>query len=267
VDGMEDVKHERCEHEECSSLQPVFNYKCEKVGRFCAKHKVDGMEDVKHERCEHEECSFRPYFNYKGEKVGRFCKKHKVDGMEDVKNKRCASEWCDTFIQKKYKGYCLLCYINLFPGEPVSRNYKTKETAVVDHVKGVFSDYTWVCDKRVGGGCSRRRPDMLLDLLDQVLMVEVDENRHADYDSSCENKRMMELSQDVGHCPIVFIRFNPDKYDNVTSCWGFNKNGICTVKKTKQKEWSTRLDTLVKSILHWIDNRTSKTVEVEHLFF
>ena len=35
-------------------------------------------------------------------------------------------------------------------------------------------------------------------------------------DCSCENKRIMEISQDLGHRPIVFIRFNPDEY---------NKNG------------------------------------------
>jgi hypothetical protein len=42
--------------------------------------------------------------------------------------------------------------------------------------------------------------------------IEIDENQHVAYDCSCENKRIMELSQDVGHRPIVFIRFNPDGY-------------------------------------------------------
>ena len=50
--------------------------------------------------------------------------------------------------------------------------------------------------------------------------------------------RIMELSQDVGHKPIIFIRFNPDEYtdengDCVTSCWGVNKLGLCVVKKSK----------------------------------
>ena len=39
----------------------------------------------------------------------------------------------------------------------------------------------------------------------------------------------MELSQDVGYRPIIFIRFNPDNYKtnlkNITSCWGLNKKG------------------------------------------
>jgi len=48
----------------------------------------------------------------------------------------------------------------------------------------------------------------MCDLGTHILIVEIDENAHAVYDCSCENKRLMELSQDVGHRPIVFIRFN-----------------------------------------------------------
>jgi len=77
----------------------------------------------------------------------------------------------------------------------------------------------------------------------------------------------MELSQDVGHQPIVFIRFNPDEYDNVTSCWSINKTGICSVKKTKEKEWNDRLNCLIQTIDYWLENSTDKTVEVIHLYY
>jgi hypothetical protein len=83
----------------------------------------------------------------------------------------------------------------------------------------------------------------------------------------------MELSQDVGHRPIVFIRFNPDDYlDNgnkILSCWGVNKMGICVVKKTYARAWALRLDALAESISYWTcpDNRTDKTVEVIELFY
>ena len=56
-----------------------------------------------------------------------------------------------------------------------------------------------------------------------------------------------ELSHDVGHKPIVFIRFNPDDYEEnkivINSCWGLDKKGICVIKKSKSKEWSQRLNT------------------------
>ena len=187
----------------------------------------------------------------------------------------CQSEWCEILANPKYKGYCMLCYIHLFPDQPVAQNYKTTERTVVEHVLQQFPPelYSWVTDKRVYDGCSRRRPDLFLDLGYQVIIVEIDENQHEQYDCSCENKRLMELSQDVNHRPIVFIRFNPDDYistnGHVTSCWTYNGIGACIVKKAKQKEWSNRLDTLCHQIVYWLDenHKTDKTVEVIHLFY
>ncbi len=132
---------------------------------------------------------------------------------------------------------------------------------------------SWIADKKIQDGCSRRRPDLFLDLGYQVVIVEIDENQHIDYDCSCENKRLMELSLDVNHRPIVFIRFNPDEYTQnevkTTSCWGINKKGLCVVKKTKKKEWKERLVSLEELIKYWInpDNTTGKTVEVIQLFY
>jgi hypothetical protein len=83
----------------------------------------------------------------------------------------------------------------------------------------------------------------------------------------------MLLSQDVNHRPMVFIRFNPDAYlsnnGKVTSCWSLNKLGVCTVKKTKVKEWNERLEALNTQIAYWshTDNKTEKTVEIIQLFY
>ena len=163
--------------------------------------------------------------------------------------------------------------MNLFPTQPVSRNYKTKEYAVVEYIKSNFSGLTWITDKPINGGCSKRRPDILLDLGYQVLIIEIDENQHIDYDCSCENKRIMELSQDVGHRPIVFIRFNPDDYmkneTKITSCWGVNPKGFCIVKPSKKNEWTQRLNTLGEHITYWTtpENVTTKTIEIIQLFY
>jgi len=120
---------------------------------------------------------------------------------------------------------------------------------------------------------SKRRPDLLLDLLYQIVIIEVDENQHIDYDCSCQNKRIMELSQDLGHRPIIFIRFNPDDYKkdgkNISSCWGRYKNGITGVNKSKKSEWSQRLNVLENHINYWIspENITNKTIEIIQLFY
>ena len=231
------------------------------------------MVDVRSKSCIHDGCKKHSNYNNDGETRGLYCSAHKLQGMVNVINKRCKTYLCSTLVQKKYDGYCRFCYMNLFPDKPVSRNYKTKEYAVVEFVKTKFPDMSWVADKIIQNACSRRRPDLLLDLGYQVIIVEVDENQHIDYDCSCENKRIMELSQDVGHRPIVFIRFNPDEYEkdgtNITSCWGCDKNGLCVVKKTKKNEWTYRLHVLEETISYWVspENTTSKTIETIQLFY
>ena len=106
-----------------------------------------------------------------------------------------------------------------------------------------------------------------------IIIVEVDENKHTDYDCSCEHKRLMELSLDLQHRPIVFIRFNPDDYTDthgvlVKSCWRINRQtGVMQIAKTKQKEWNARIETLKQQIQYWIDHPTEKTVEIVELFY
>lgn len=226
----------------------------------------------KNKTCIYENCEIRPNYNKKGEKIPLYCNNHKLDGMIDVKHKTCINDWCYTQLSnKKYDGYCLYCFINMFPDKPISRNYKTKEYSVVEFVKNNFTNYDWNCDKKIQDGCSKRRPDLLLDIGEQIIIIEIDENQHIDYDCSCENKRTMELSQDVGHRPIVFIRFNPDDYKNgdknITSCWGINGYGISTIKKTKINEWKERLNSLKEQIDYWTKNRTDRTIEIIQLYY
>ena len=180
----------------------------------------------------------------------------------------CQSKWCETSGYKKYNRYCLNCFIHLFPDKPVSRNYKTKEKTVADFILSKFATFTWVCDKTIADGCSKRRPDLLLDLGYQIIIIEIDENQHTDYDCSCENKRLMEISQDLNHRPIVFIRFNPDSYlsENglVKSCW---IGSPLHINRNKRKEWEDRLDALKTQVEYWSKNQTDKTVEIVELYY
>jgi hypothetical protein len=184
----------------------------------------------------------------------------------------CKSEWCDKLAIKKYNGYCLTCCIYLCPDIEVIRNYKTKEKNVVENIINYFPDFSWVADKRIQDGCSFRRPDLLLDLGTHIIIVEIDEYKHEGYECSCENKRIMELSQDANHRPIVFIRFNPDGYidqhgTKITTCWKQNGLGVITLTKTKVKEWDNRIKCLLEQIQYWIDNPCEKTIEIIELYY
>jgi hypothetical protein len=270
---MVDVKNKTCIYDGCQTM-PIYNFEGQTKRLYCATHKLDGMVNVKHKPCIYEGCKTRPIYNVKTETSALYCLIHKVDGMVNVVDKTCKNNWCDTIVKtQKYEGYCQFCYVNIFPDKPLSRNYKTKEYSVVDFVKTTFPSYDWIADKQIEGGCSKRRPDLLLDLGYQIIVIEIDENQHIDYDCSCENKRIMELSLDVGHRPIIFIRFNPDDYlngnNNVTSCWSINKKGLCIIKKNKKDEWNQRLSSLANQISYWInsENKIDKTVEIIQMYY
>jgi len=270
---MINVKHKKCEHDNCN-LIPSYNSPDEKTAKYCNNHKLEGMIDVTHKRCEFKGCINRPVYNLVNEIKPIFCYLHKSTGMIDISNKKCVNEWCvNRASGKKYDDYCLHCFIHMFPDKPTTRNYKTKEQSVVDNVKLMFPDVTWNCDRRVADGCSRRRPDLLLDLGYQVIIIEVDENQHTDYDCSCENRRLMEISQDLGHRPVIFIRFNPDDYIKcdgikVKTCWSVNKTtGMVVVDKNNKRHWVERLEMLNYWIQYWSNNKSNKTVEVVQLFF
>jgi hypothetical protein len=272
-DNMVDVKNKTCIYPDCKK-QPTYNFEGETKALYCSAHKKEDMINIVSKTCIHPDCKTRPIYNFEGETKALYCSAHKKEDMINIVSKTCKTYLCYTRVQEKYDGYCLYCFINLFPDKPVSRNYKTKEFAVVEYIKTKYPDLTWIADKTITNGCSKRRPDLLLDLGYQIIIIEIDENQHIDYDCSCENKRIMELSQDLAHRPIIFIRFNPDEYNNqderiITSCWGINKNGICVVKKSKKDEWTNRLNTLEQQIDYWINplHKIDKTVEIIQLFY
>jgi hypothetical protein len=230
------------------------------------------MIDVINSRCEYDGCEISPTHNYRGETKRRFCSSHQLPDMINISAKRCKTPLCETRASPKYEGHCLRCFIHTFPDKPNTRNYKTKERAVVDEVLKSFPQFVWRTDKRILDGCSLRRPDLFLDMGSHVLVVEIDENQHTDYDTSCENRRLMEISQDIGHRPVVFIRFNPDGYideagTKVRSCFAADKSGIMKVVKTRQSEWNERIARLISQIQDWSESGTEKTVEVVSLFF
>ncbi len=114
-----------------------------------------------------------------------------------------------------------------------------------------FQDETWICDMRIEGGCSTRRPDLFLDMGSHIVIVEVDENKHDAYDCTYENRRLMEISQDLNHRHIVIIRFNPDGYvdteqGRIPSPWAYDKEGVSTIRRRWKKAWESRLEVLAE---------------------
>ena len=268
----------RCK--ECGSNEYCQHKIQKRICKICNINILCIHNKIKYNCLECGSINFCHHNNYKA-----FCKLCKGVGICEHGNNKYNCVECKgsqlcincklVYKSKKYNNHCMNCFIHLFPDQPVCRNYKTKETAVAQFVTQKFSNFTWNLDKKIVDGCSKRRPDLMCDLGYQVIIIEVDENKHDNYDCSCENKRIMQLSQDVGHRPIVFIRFNPDNYINSnnekkTSCWGITpKTGIIKIKNNKNDEWNERLEILNLQILYWSnkENKTTKTIEIIHLFY
>ena len=269
----EDVVSKKCEIQNCK-IHPVFGNPNDKINKRCFKHKLDGDEDVVSKKCEIENCETHPIFGNPIDKIKRRCFKHKLDTDQDVVHGKCKTYLCPIRVTEKYEGYCLRCFVYTFPERPIATNYKTKESSVVEYIYSKFplNKFSWSADKKINNGCSYYRPDLMLDLGYQVIFIEIDENSHKNYDCSCDNKRTMSLSQDIGHRPMIMIRFNPDGYTNsdnekINSCWKNNKLGLCSIQKLKK--WNKRLNTLEENINYWInvENKTNKIVEVIQLYY
>jgi hypothetical protein len=272
LEDMIDIDAKKCKFDGCLT-SPQFNYVNKTSGIYCSQHKLLNMVDVKNKKCIFEKCKKKPSFNYEGQKEWLYCFTHKLDGMINITINKCKTHLCETTANPHYDNYCLRCYTHIYPDKQNRKNYKTKEQTVIDYVKTAFSDLTIVTDKINPDGCSKKRPDVLIDLGYQLIIIEVDENQHKNYDNTCENKRIMEISQDNQHRPIIFIRFNPDKYIvngiSIKSCWKLSKQGILILDKRKQPEWENRLSQLKEQIEFWINptNVSNKIIHIIHLFY
>jgi hypothetical protein len=268
-ENMVNVVDKKCLEKDCEILCPVFNLPNEKIGIYCNKHKKENMINLKSPRCQ--DCNALAAYNLENIRPPIYCNEHKKDSMIDICHKRCLQEHCDIFVTNKYKQYCLRCFINLFPDEKISKNYKVKENHMTDFIKEHFKEEVIIFDKTVGG-CSKRRPDVYIDKFTHVIVIECDENQHTRKEyTNCENKRTMELFQDFGNRPIIFIRFNPDSYINkdgkkILSSFKNHKTLFVPIIR-KQEEWNNRLTLLKETILKCLTDIPEKEVTYEHLFY
>lgn len=271
-DGMVNVKDKRCEEKNCENLAR-YNYKNESNLKYCIKHRKIGMFDKKNDYCRHENCETLASYNYEGEKKKLYCSNHYLPYMINIKHRKCMTEHCITIVNNdKYKGYCLYCFMHNFPLEKVSRNYRTKEKAVSDFIENAFPENKFVINRKIYGGVSRVRPDALLENDTHILIVEIDENQHENYDCSCEMNRIGQILEDLKYKTTIFIRFNPDKYYDINdklipSPWKANKQGILIIPNEYKNEWQNRLNILKDTIEYWNNNVSDKMIEIVQLFY
>jgi hypothetical protein len=153
-----------------------------------------------------------------------------------------------------------------YPNHESSRNYRTKELSFTKQLKQdlELQGISCVLDSKISGGCSRRRPDVFIDLLTHVLIIEIDEDQHLSYNESCEYVRTIELNEDIGHRPMYIIRLNPDSY----KLNGKSIRGCFTSKmELNKKEFTHRYSTLLSTVLDLTATPPERLIESIELFF
>ena len=178
-------------------------------------------------------------------------------------NRQYFCQLCNSINVKNgpYYPLCFRCHCLSHPEEKIPRRFKLKQHYLYDKIKEVYGN-SFIYDRTIEGGCSNKRPDFLFDLLTHSVVLEIDEDQHDGY--SCENKRTMSIFNDLGNRPLVFIRFNPDRYNNVKGCFIFDEKNNIVVNK---KEFEIRMKSLLEILQYHLDNVPTKEVTIVNLFF
>lgn len=131
----------------------------------------------------------------------KYCSVHCPVDYEMVLKRLC--KYCD--IREHSDFICADCR---------GRNHK-KEWSIVQHLRRYIDTPFTYDSASMLQSCSNRRPDLYFELLTHCVIVEVDENQHRGYATSCECARISEIVGGIGGKSVVFIRYNPD---TVRSC-------------------------------------------------
>lgn len=284
-DGMVDVTHTKCIADGCKTTA-TFGYKSVNWIFCCAKH-TDGDTEVVnliHAKCPRimpngSICDKYAHYNTPDSTVGKYCTSHKEDGMEIIGNKMCKNDCGSQARNELYRGYCYTCYVDMFPDNPISISYLTKERNACGYIatklskesEEIRNNITATYNKIIKGGSSKRRPDLYINQQTHALMAEIDENRHTIYDIEDDQIRLKQLWEDIGKKPMVIVRFNPDSYVDengirVLTPWQKTTKGT-QLKSNMEIEWKKRLKKLYKRIRYWLLNKPENMITIIYLYY
>jgi hypothetical protein len=235
---MVEVITKKCIEKGCQKF-PFFNFSNFSYPVYCSSHYKVEMVDVRRTLCEL--CQTQAKYGFLGKVVSR-CATHKENGMLVRSNRRCNHMNCNEYAQYGNLGFmpifcnqhkheshinlieqdCIKCHLpNILNQEnvcvycevPTDKIIMKKQNAMKQWLDK--NNYQYIInDKPIDNGfCNRHRPDFLFESVNGIcsIVLEVDENAHANYNFECEKTRMINLSQAIGQ-PTIFIRFNPDTY-------------------------------------------------------
>jgi len=250
-EGCVNVNLKRCIYKGCDTGVGYGSLFGDKI--HCFKHKT--ANEFRHNKPKCEECSDKALYTNDDSNYPKRCEMHMINGDINIVEKECKN--CKlTFFINESSGLCNDCndFIN-------NKVHKSKEKTVGEFLK-VNNIQLETSDKIPNGSCSKYRPDFVVDMILFKLIIEVDENQHKSYACECEQARMIQLHQDFGGIPIVFLRYNPDSYKKFDE----NNNPVGKAIRGNKK----RLHVLLKTINNFKNEASkewSKPLSVCYLFY
>jgi len=196
-------------------------------GGVCIRHGAKTL------RCNHPEC------NYKRQKDG-------LCGYHHPNQRKCIN--CQYF-QVSIKGsMCSTC---------AGYRENSEEFKLRELINIWFQDLKIVHDKIIDGSCLRYRPDFFIETpKGHVIILEVDEDHHKQYDINCEIVRMFNIQQAI-MTPIIFVRYNPDAY---------KPGGVKTTAVPKKVRYN-KLRATITRLIHFPPTFLPGIPEVEYLYY
>lgn len=179
----------------------------------------------------------------------------------------------------RYSPLCKRCYLYNHPAEDTEKAYRCKEEtfkadvcAFLETQRDKVFFFDPVIDRKIEGGCSKRRPDVLVECLSPdgkpyAIILECDENRHSGY--SCENLRTCQLFEDLGEMNVLFLRLNPDSYTDANGTYHPSAFSVDVTGRVVKNEgdWRSRMKTFEQAIAHALRNMPPKWIHTEHFCF
>lgn len=133
----------------------------------------------------------------------------------------------------------------------------SEEYRLRDLINLWFQDLKIAHNKIIEGSCLRYRPDFFIEApKGHIIIVEVDEEHHKQYDVNCEIVRMFNIQQAI-MTPIVFVRYNPDAY---------KPGGIKTTAVPKKVRYN-KLRATITRLIHFPPSFIQGVPEVEYLYY
>lgn len=195
---------------------------------FCSRHKLpQHYHSTKLQAaCKYDQCKSRPCYTDQKDNYPLRCEEHALPSDKNVLETNCSK--CGLMDYIRQGNVCGCC--SLFE---IAKREKRKEVMVKALLEA--ENIKFIYDRRPEGGCGLDRPDFVIDCGTHIFIIEVDEHQHrrSNYDCRCEQIRTINLFQEYGGLHVVFVRYNPDSYRNLSGskCDGSSSANISRLKR------------------------------------